>query len=134
MFQICNARHGGGTVIPHLNFSIPCAVLAPIFDFAKDMRDISLLQDLDRPDEHLSSVWALMPPLSPKPSPPVPSLPESILQDNEKQMKGSGFAKFIAEREKLFRGTPQLGKAKSISNLIFPSKSCTTWESSSITT
>ncbi|KAJ6738194.1 SERINE PROTEASE-RELATED [Salix koriyanagi] len=117
-----NARHGGGTVIPHLNFSIPCAVLAPIFDFAKDMRDISLLQDLDRPDEHLSSVWALMPPLSPKPSPPLPSLPESILQDNEKQMKGSRFAKFIAEREKLFRGTPQLGKAKSISNLIFPSK------------
>ncbi|KAJ6707088.1 SERINE PROTEASE-RELATED [Salix viminalis] len=117
-----NARHGGGTVIPHLNFSIPCAVLAPIFDFAKDMRDISLLQDLDRPDEHLSSVWALMPPLSPKPSPPLPSLPESKLQDNEKQMKGSRFAKFIAEREKLFRGTPQLGKAKSISNLIFPSK------------
>ncbi|KAJ6396854.1 hypothetical protein OIU77_021810 [Salix suchowensis] len=117
-----NARHGGGTVIPHLNFSIPCAALAPIFDFAKDMREISLLQDLDRPDEHLSSVWALMPPLSPKPSPPLPSLPESILQDNEKQMKGSRFAKFIAEREKLFRGTPQLGKAKSISNLIFPSK------------
>ncbi|CAK7350557.1 unnamed protein product [Dovyalis caffra] len=113
-----NARHGGGTVIPHLNFSIPCAVLAPIFDFAKDMQDISLLQNLDQPNEHLSSVWALMPPLSPKPSPPLPT----ILQDNEKQVKGSKFTKFIAERDKLFRGSTQLGKADSISNLSFPSK------------
>lgn len=98
-------------------------VNADSFSFlATDMRDISLLQNLDRPNEHLSSVWALMPPLSPKPSPPLPSLPESILQDYEKQAKGSRFAKFIAEREKLFRGTPQPGKAKSISNVIFPSK------------
>ncbi|KAJ6893542.1 glyoxysomal processing protease [Populus alba x Populus x berolinensis] len=117
-----NARHGGGTVIPHLNFSIPCAVLAPIFDFAKEMRDIALLQNLDQPNEDLSSVWALMPPLSPKPSPPLSTLPESILQDNEKQVKGSRFAKFIAERDKLFRGSTQLGKAGSISNVIFPSK------------
>ncbi|XP_011043412.1 PREDICTED: glyoxysomal processing protease, glyoxysomal-like isoform X1 [Populus euphratica] len=117
-----NARHGGGTVIPHLNFSIPCAVLAPIFDFAKEMRDIALLQNLDQPNEDLSSVWALMPPLPPKPTPPLSTLPESILQDNEKQVKGSRFAKFIAERDKLFRGSTQLGKAGSISNVIFPSK------------
>lgn len=30
-----NARHGGGTIIPHLNFSIPCAALLPIFKFSK---------------------------------------------------------------------------------------------------
>jgi len=86
------------------------------------MRNTSLLQNLDRPNEHLSSIWALMPPLSPKPRPPLPSLPESILYDYEKQVKGSRFAKFIDEREKLFRGTPQLGNAKSISSVTFPSK------------
>jgi len=87
-----------------------------------EMRDIALLQNLDQPNEDLSSVWALMPPLSPKPTPPLSTLPESILQDNEKQVKGSRFAKFIAERDKLFRGSTQLGKAGSISNVIFPSK------------
>ncbi|CAA0825275.1 Glyoxysomal processing protease- glyoxysomal [Striga hermonthica] len=30
-----NAKHGGGTVIPHLNFSIPCAALEPVFNFSK---------------------------------------------------------------------------------------------------
>ena len=87
-----------------------------------EMRDIALLQNLDQPNEDLSSVWALMPPLSPKPSPPLSTLPESILQDNDKQVKGSRFAKFIAERDKLLRGSTQLGKAGSISNVIFPSK------------
>jgi len=35
MFLRSNARHSGGTVIPHLNFSIPTAALAPIFKFSK---------------------------------------------------------------------------------------------------
>lgn len=30
-----NAKHGGGTVIPHLNFSIPCAALKPILKFSE---------------------------------------------------------------------------------------------------
>lgn len=30
-----NARHGGGTVIPYLNFSIPCAALEPVVNFSK---------------------------------------------------------------------------------------------------
>lgn len=30
-----NARHGGGTTIPHLNFSIPSAALAPVFEFSQ---------------------------------------------------------------------------------------------------
>ncbi|KAJ4835915.1 hypothetical protein Tsubulata_048493 [Turnera subulata] len=111
----CNARHGGGTFIPHLNFSIPCAVLAPIFQFAKDMRDISLLQNLDQPNEHLSSIWALMPQLSPKPHPSFPNLPQPLLEDNDKQGKGSRFAKFLADRDKVLRSTP-LGVAESVSN------------------
>ncbi|GAV86396.1 Trypsin_2 domain-containing protein, partial [Cephalotus follicularis] len=96
-----NARHGGGRLIPHLNFSIPCAVLAPIFEFARDMQDFSLLQNLDLPNEHLSLVWALMPPLSPKPDRPLPNLPPFPLDDHNKAGKGSRFAKFIAERGEL---------------------------------
>lgn len=30
-----NARHGRGAIIPHLNFSIPCAALEPIHRFSK---------------------------------------------------------------------------------------------------
>lgn len=29
-----NVRHSGGTTIPHLNFSLPCAALRPVFEFA----------------------------------------------------------------------------------------------------
>ncbi|GMY37401.1 glyoxysomal processing protease, glyoxysomal isoform X2 [Fagus crenata] len=116
-----NARHGGGTIIPHLNFSIPCAALAPIFKFSKDMQDLSLLQILDRPNEHLSSVWALMPPLSPKP-PPLPNLPQSLLEDENKEGKGSRFAKFMAERQELLKKSIQLGKMERRSNEIIPSK------------
>ncbi|XP_050287045.1 glyoxysomal processing protease, glyoxysomal isoform X1 [Quercus robur] len=116
-----NARHGGGTVIPHLNFSIPCAALAPIFKFSEDMQDLSLLRILDQPNEHLSSVWALMPPLSPKP-PPLPNLPQSLLEDNNKEGKGSRFAKFMAERQELLKKSIQLRKMERLSNEIIPSK------------
>ncbi|KAG7962339.1 hypothetical protein I3843_09G062200 [Carya illinoinensis] len=116
-----NARHSGGTVIPHLNFSIPCAALEPIFNFSKDMQDRSLLQVLDQPNEHLSSVWALMPSLSPKP-PPLPNLPKTLGEDNDKEGKGSRFAKFMAEREGLLKKPFQLGKVERLSNVIIPSK------------
>ncbi|XP_038711913.1 glyoxysomal processing protease, glyoxysomal isoform X2 [Tripterygium wilfordii] len=116
-----NARHGGGTIIPHLNFSIPCAVLTPIFEFAKDMQDFSLLRDLDQPNEHLSSVWALMPQLSPRPKLPLPSTQQSLLE-NDAKVKGSRFAKFMAERQKLLERPTQLGKTERLSNEIFPSK------------
>lgn len=96
-----NAKHGGGTVIPHLNFSIPCAALQPLLNFSKDMKDISILEDLDRPNEHLSSVWALMPPATPEPGPSLPDpLPEN---DKVKVTKGSKFAKFIKERQDLLK-------------------------------
>ncbi|XVF25773.1 hypothetical protein REPUB_Repub13aG0242400 [Reevesia pubescens] len=117
-----NARHGGGKVIPHLNFSIPSAVLMPIFQFARDMQDFSPLQNLDQPNEHLSSVWALMPPLSPKPGPP-PNLPQSLLEDNNnKEGRGSRFAKFIAERNDLLKSSAQFGKVERLPNDILPSK------------
>ncbi|KAA8515230.1 hypothetical protein F0562_018540 [Nyssa sinensis] len=117
-----NARHGGGTVIPHLNFSISCAALEPIFKFSKDMQDLSLLEDLDRPNEHLSLAWALMPPLSPKPGPSLPDLPKSLPGDNNKDGKGSRFAKFIAERHEVLKNTAQLGKVERHSSKFIPSK------------
>ncbi|KAJ7968588.1 glyoxysomal processing protease, glyoxysomal [Quillaja saponaria] len=116
-----NARHGGGTIIPHLNFSIPSAALAPILKYSKDMQDLSLLQPLDQPDQHLSSVWALVPPLSPKP-PPLPNLPQSLLDNDNKEVKGSRFAKFIAERKEIFKRPSQLGKVGTVSNEVIPSK------------
>lgn len=113
-----NARHGGGTVIPHLNFSIPCAALELIFKFSKDMQDMSLLEEMDRADEHLSSVWALVPP-SPKSGPPMPkgTIQGDIEQDGK---KGSRFAKFIADTKE---GQPgKFGKLAKISTDFVPSK------------
>lgn len=103
-----NARHGGGTIIPHLNFSIPCAALEPIFKFSKDMEDLSLLRGLDEPNKHLSSVWELVPSLSPKPDPFFPNL-----EDKNKAGKGSRFAKFIADRHEVFKRPTQLSKVES---------------------
>ncbi|KAI9077002.1 hypothetical protein K1719_041078 [Acacia pycnantha] len=114
-----NARHSGGTVIPHLNFSIPCAALAPIYAFSKDMKDLSLLRVLDEPDEYISSVWALMRPSSPK-LPPMSKLPQSLLDENSKENKGSRFAKFIAERKGIFDRSSQ--HVKHGVNQIIPSK------------
>ncbi|XP_058095741.1 glyoxysomal processing protease, glyoxysomal isoform X2 [Magnolia sinica] len=91
-----NAKHGGGTIIPHLNFSIPCAALRPIFNFSRDMRDVSILQAMDKPNELLSSVWALMPPPPSQRPAPFPSLPKSLMEKINKG-KGSSFAKFLAE-------------------------------------
>lgn len=111
-----NARHGGGTIIPYLNFSIPCAALEPVLNFSKDMKDLSIMEDLDRPNEHLSSVWALMPPLSPKPNPPLPE------EDNIKETKGSRFAKFIAERQQLLKQTLPSDKMDRVSSKFLPNK------------
>ncbi|KAE8728781.1 Mitochondrial arginine transporter BAC1 [Hibiscus syriacus] len=113
-----NARHGGGKVIPHLNFSITSAVLMPIFQFARDMNDFSPLQHLDQPNEHLSSVWALMPPLSPKPGHQL-NLPQPPLEGNDsKEEKGSRFAKFIAERNELLKGSSLFGKQERLPSQI----------------
>ena len=86
------------------------------------MQDFSPLQNLDQPNEHLSSVWALMPPLSPKPG-PVPNLSQPLLEDNNnKEGKGSRFAKFIAKRNELLKRSAQFGKVERFPNEILPSK------------
>lgn len=116
-----NARHGGGTVIPHLNFSIPSAALAPIFKFAKDMQDLSLLRILDEPNEYISSVWALMRPSSPTIQ-PMPDRPHTLLDYKNKEEKGSRFAKFIAERKDIFNDPSHIGKSGVLSKEVIPSK------------
>lgn len=77
--------------------------------FVADMKDLSILEDLDRPNEHLSSVWALMPSASPK--------PRSLADDP----KGSRFAKFIADKQFLKQTSP-LDKTAFGSPKILPSK------------
>ncbi|KAL8468062.1 hypothetical protein ACS0TY_031350 [Phlomoides rotata] len=116
-----NAKHGGGTVIPHLNFSIPCAALKPILNFSKDMQDITILEELDKPNENLSSVWALMPPLYPKPE-PLPDMPKYGAEDNSKGVKGTRFTKFIADRNELLKSAEQHGARRSFTNVFIPSK------------
>ncbi|XP_043701200.1 glyoxysomal processing protease, glyoxysomal isoform X2 [Telopea speciosissima] len=117
-----NARHSGGTIIPHLNFSIPCVALEPIFKFSKDMQNSSVLQDLDEPNERISSVWTLMPPLPPSPKPQLPHLPHTP-SDSQEESKGSRFAKFIAERHgDVFAKSNQLLKVSKLSNEILRSK------------
>ncbi|CAD5194005.1 unnamed protein product [Musa acuminata subsp. malaccensis] len=84
-----NAKHGGGRTIPHLNFSIPCAALLPIFRFS-DEHDWSMLKVLDEPNDLLSSVWALAPPPS--------QSKQSISEKNDQEGKGSRFSKFLAKK------------------------------------
>lgn len=88
-----NARHGGGTIIPHLNFSLPCAALKPIFEFA-DKQDASLLQALDNPNEIISSIWALQ-------TPPSPT-EKSQFEKNRREGKGTRFTQFLAEKQAEF--------------------------------
>lgn len=85
------------------------------------MQDNSLLDDLDKPNENLSSVWALMPPLSPKPGPFLPNLPQFPIED-KKETKGSRFSKFIAETNKILKNTAELGMDKNFSNKLILSK------------
>ncbi|XP_019419712.1 PREDICTED: glyoxysomal processing protease, glyoxysomal isoform X2 [Lupinus angustifolius] len=117
-----NARHGGGTIIPHLNFSIPSAALIPIFKFSKDMKNLSVLRILDEPNEYISSVWALMRPSSPKLN-AMPNLPQSLVDNNKsKEVKGSQFAKFIAERNDIFKMPSNIGKSGVLTKEVVPSK------------
>ncbi|CAN0853084.1 Glyoxysomal processing protease, glyoxysomal [Linum grandiflorum] len=114
-----NTRYGGRTVIPHLNFSIPCAVLTPIFEFAKDMRDTTILKQLDQPNDDLTSVWSLVPLPSTKPK-PEPSIP--LQESLHKPGKGSKFAKFMAERDTVWRRPSSNEVSKSSSNELLRSK------------
>lgn len=85
------------------------------------MQEVSLLRKLDEPNKRLASVWALMPPLSPKQGPSLPDLPQAVLEDNI-EGKGSRFAKFIAERREVLKHSTQVGNAERVSGEIFRSK------------
>ncbi|CAN6457343.1 unnamed protein product [Victoria cruziana] len=109
-----NARHNRGTIIPHLNFSIPCAPLWPVFKFSSDMQDMSILQTLERANE-IAAIWSLVPPPD-----AMPSLPESIL-DKKDGEKGSRFATFIKEHhaEKLLqRSSDRQGQTHNAEKLL----------------
>lgn len=86
------------------------------------MQDLSFLEDLDKPNEYISSVWALVPPLTPKPGPYMPDPPEFLSGDNAKDVKGSRFAKFIAERQEMLKKTSESDKVDSSLTKFLPSK------------
>lgn len=86
------------------------------------MQDSSLLEDLDKPNEYISSVWALVPPLTPKPGPYLPDPPEFLSEDNAKDVKGSRFAKFMAERQEMLKKTSESDKVDSSFTKFLPSK------------
>ncbi|KAL9243618.1 hypothetical protein vseg_017483 [Gypsophila vaccaria] len=117
-----NAKHDGGTVIPHMNFSIPSGALEPLFIFAKDMQDMTLLQQLDRPNSELASVWAMTPKISLEPDPPVHGTNDILGSHTEQQGKGSQFAKFMNERQELLRKSRPQNPAKDLTRDTIPSK------------
>lgn len=55
-----------------------------------EKQDLSSLQVLDKPNELLSSIWALIPTQSPKSDTP--------LEKSNREGKGSRFSKFLAEK------------------------------------
>lgn len=81
-----------------------------------EMQNMEILQTLDQPNEELSSIWALMPSLSPKTEQSLPNLPKLLKDGNNKQKKGSQFAKFIAETQDMFV------KPTKLSRDVIPSK------------
>lgn len=79
-----------------------------------DMKNISLLRDLDQPNKQLSSVWELMPQLSPEQGPTLPGgLPRTLLEDGKKEGKGSRFAKFLIENDMLKKSREMSGEGRS---------------------
>uniref|UniRef100_A0A0E0HGD8 Uncharacterized protein n=1 Tax=Oryza nivara TaxID=4536 RepID=A0A0E0HGD8_ORYNI len=84
-----NAKHGGGSTIPHLNFSIPCKSLEMVFKYSAK-GDFKILEQLDKPNEVLSSVWALAPTSSPF---------FSTSPENGRGEKVLEFSKFLADKQ-----------------------------------
>ncbi|KAK9706720.1 hypothetical protein RND81_07G147400 [Saponaria officinalis] len=117
-----NAKHGGGTVIPHMNFSIPSVALEPLFMFAKDMQDMTFLQQLDRPNSELASVWAMMPKISPEPDPLLHDMNDMLGKHKEQHRKGTQFAKFMNERQELLRKSRPQNPVQDLTRDTIPSK------------
>ncbi|EES19752.1 glyoxysomal processing protease, glyoxysomal isoform X1 [Sorghum bicolor] len=93
-----NAKHGGGSTIPHLNFSIPCKLLVALFKYSA-IGKLVILEQLDKPNEVLSSVWAL----APSSSPFVSSSPEK-----GKEEKVLEFSKFLSDKQQALKSTADL--------------------------
>ncbi|CAN6337191.1 unnamed protein product [Urochloa humidicola] len=93
-----NAKHGGGSTIPHLNFSIPCKSLEMIFKYS-EIGEPRILEQLDKPNEVLSSVWAL----APSSSPFIGSPPEKA-----KEEKVLGFSKFLSDKQATLKSSMDL--------------------------
>ncbi|GAQ78665.1 hypothetical protein KFL_000170110 [Klebsormidium nitens] len=99
------ARHSGGSMLPHLNFSIPVEALKPVFDFANSGGlNVGLLEPLNTANSKLSAIWALAPP-PPLPRPASTLLPGHILENLPGQEdivygsgKGTKFAQFLTDR------------------------------------
>lgn len=86
------------------------------------MEDVSLLQDLDKPNKQLSSVWDLMPQLSPEQDPTLPGgLPRTLLEDGKKEGRGSRFAKFLIEND-LLRRSREMSEEGKLRGGTLPSK------------
>ncbi|KAF8715896.1 hypothetical protein HU200_026856 [Digitaria exilis] len=93
-----NAKHGGGSTIPHLNFSIPCKSLETIFKYS-DIGEPTILEQLDKPNEVLSSVWALAPSSSPFiDNPPEKAKEEKVLE----------FSKFLSDKQATLKSSTDL--------------------------
>ncbi|XP_066365692.1 glyoxysomal processing protease, glyoxysomal isoform X2 [Miscanthus floridulus] len=93
-----NAKHGGGSTIPHLNFSIPCKLLVAVFKYSA-IGKLAILEQLDKPNEVLSSVWAL----APSSSPFVSSSPEK-----GKEEKVLEFSKFLSDKQQALKSSVDL--------------------------
>ncbi|KAJ4816290.1 protease-like protein [Rhynchospora pubera] len=107
-----NAKHGSGSNIPYMNFSIPCKSLEPVFKYSEQGK-ISILEQLDKPNEVLSAVWALAP------LPTETTLQKPVLEGNVRQSKGSRFIDFLNEKQ------AELTSSKDLENLLnrkLPSK------------
>ncbi|WVZ99108.1 hypothetical protein U9M48_044455 [Paspalum notatum var. saurae] len=93
-----NAKHGGGSTIPHLNFSIPCKLLETIFKYSA-IGEPTILEQLSKPNEVLSLVWAL----APSSSPFVSSSPE-----RGKKEKVLEFSKFLSDKQQALKSSTDL--------------------------
>ncbi|CAL4894242.1 unnamed protein product [Urochloa decumbens] len=93
-----NAKHGGGSTIPHLNFSIPCKSLETIFKYSA-IGEPAILEQLDKPNEVLSSVWALAPSSFPFiDNPPEKAKEEKVLE----------FSKFLSDKQANLKSSTDL--------------------------
>ncbi|TKW26525.1 hypothetical protein SEVIR_3G195700v4 [Setaria viridis] len=98
-----NAKHGGGSTIPHLNFSIPCKSLEIIFKYSEN-EEPAILEQLDKPNKVLSSVWALAPSSSQFiDNPPEKGGEEKVMEFSKFLSNKQATLKFSTDLKELFK-------------------------------